>query len=353
MQGESDLRENRRESSPFSAGRMSRVDSEPEATSALSDRPAVVVRDLVKTYSNGADEVVAVDGIDFTIQPGTAVGMLGPNGAGKTTVIKSILSLLIPTSGHISVAGIDVGGNPTAAQKRMGAMLEGARNVYWRLTVRENLQLFSVLGGKSYQNRTDDFENILTRFNIEQKSDTVVRKLSRGQKQKVSLACTMIQEPDIVFLDEPTLGLDVESSLELQRELRHLVQNRNVTILLSTHDMEIVQAVCDRVVIINDGAIVADDSINNLLGVFNTQAYEITVTGEIAPIARRRLKSNYHAKGFETRQNETRFQARVIGDEFYYMIDALRTAELSIKSLESTAPDLKEAFLDIVTDDEN
>ena len=313
---------------------------------------SISVTGLEKVYGDGDDAVRAVDGVSFDIEPGTAVGILGPNGAGKTTTIKSILSLIVPTSGSVEVEGIDVHRDPSAAFQHMGAMLEGARNAYWRLTVRENLEIFSVIAGKNYRKRQDRIDELLEQFNLAEKEDTVVRELSRGQKQKVSLACTMARDPDVVVLDEPTLGLDVESSLDLRRELRRLVQDDGTTVLLSSHDMDVIQEVCDRVVIMNDGEVVVNNTVDNLLELFNTQSYEITVEEELDAHLRRRLESTFDASDFERRDGTTTFRAKVVGDEFYQLVERLRTAGLSIVSFDGVDPDLEDVFLHI-TDEAN
>lgn len=311
-----------------------------------ADGPAAIeVRGLRKEYGNGDDAVVAVDGVDFEVEAGTAVGILGPNGAGKTTTIKSLLTLVLPTEGDIRVDGIDVHENPQAAYERIGAMLEGARNVYWRLTVRENVRFFSALAGLNPDEMRDRYDQLLEQFGLADKADTTVRELSRGQQQKVALVCTMARNADVVFLDEPTLGLDVESSLELRKELRTLVEEEGTTILLSSHDMDVIQEVCDRVIIMNDGRIVADDTVANLLDVFSTQSYEITVDGAISRDARRQLRSNFEVTEIRQRNDRTMVNVRASQDDFYQLVDTFRENGLSVSSFDTVRPDLEEVFL--------
>lgn len=321
--------------------------SEGDSASRNVDSSMVSVTDLEKVYGSGDDAVEAVNGVSFDIEPGTAVGVLGPNGAGKTTVIKSILSLIVPTSGRVEVDDIDVHRNPSAAFERLGAMLEGARNTYWRLTVRENLEIFTVIGGNDYRKQSDRIDELLAHFNLEEKEDEVVRELSRGQKQKVSLACTMVRDTDVVFLDEPTLGLDIESSLDLREELRRLVRDDGTTVLLSSHDMDVIQEVCDRVIVMQDGEVVANDTVDDLLDLFNTQTYEITVEGQMTDETRTRIEETFGASNFERRNDTTRFEANVTGDQFYELVDTLRDADLSVASFDAVEPDLEDVFLHI------
>lgn len=309
--------------------------------------PAVSVRGLEKRYGDGDDAVVAVDEVDLTVESGTVVGLLGPNGAGKTTVIKSILSLILPDSGSVEVDGFDTYEEPQAVHQRVGATLEGARNTYWRLTVAENVEHFSALGGNDPTDRREFHEELLERFSLTEKADEPVRHLSRGEKQKAALACTMAREPEIVFLDEPTLGLDVEASLDLRTSIRTFVEERGMTVLVSSHDMEVVEAVCDRVVILSSGEVVADDTVESLLSGFSAQAYEVVVEGTVPDETERELGDQFGAEAFEHRAGRTQFDVQVTDDEFYDLVATLRKAGLAVRSFDSTDPDLEEVFLQI------
>ncbi len=327
--------------------------SNPVTGGDANAESAVSVSNLEKEYGSGDDAVQAVNGVSFDVERGTAVGILGPNGAGKTTTIKSLLSLIFPSEGNIYVEGINVHKEPKQAFRHMGAMLEGARNTYWRLTVRENLEIFSVIAGLDYRERGGRIDDLLEQFDIDHKADTVVRELSRGQKQKVSLATAMARDADVVVLDEPTLGLDVESSLELRRELRRLVEDDGITVLLCSHDMDVIQDVCDRVIIMNDGEIVADDTVGNLLDLFDTQAYEVTVEGELDDADRRRLETAFDLTDFDRRRGSTTFQAHVTGDDFYSLVESLRAIGAAVEAFDTVEPDLEEVFLRITDDEED
>ncbi len=306
--------------------------------------PAIEVDSLTKRY----DSVTAIEDISFTIDSGELVGILGPNGAGKTTLIKSILGLVVPSSGNVRIAGIDARERPRRVYRHVGAMLEGARNVYWRLTVRENLAFFGALGGQDPDAARDRHDRLLEQFGLADKADVPVNDLSRGQKQKVSLASTLARGTDVVFLDEPTLGLDVEASLELRRELSRLAEEEAITVVLSSHDMDVVEDVCDRVVILSDGGIIADDAVDDLVSVFDTKAYRITVNGSVPEEVRASLTSSFHADGFEAVGDQTRFEVRVDGDTTLYQVtDALREPGLELVDIDRHDPDLEEVFLDV------
>jgi len=314
----------------------------PEST------PAIAVEGLTKVYGDGEDAVRAVDGVDLTIERGTTVGVLGPNGAGKTTTIKSLLGLVLPDAGTVEIAGIDGHEGPRAVYRHVGAMLEGARNVYWKLTVRENLEFFAALGGRSVSGTRDRHDRLLEAFGLVEKADEPVNDLSRGQKQKVSLACTLARGTDVVFLDEPTLGLDVEASLELRRELRRLADEEDITIVLSSHDMDVVEDICDRVVILSEGSVIADDPVDDLVQVFETQAYRVTVEGAVGDDTRSRLAREFDAGDWTETGDRTGFDVTLTdGDALYDVLDVLRDAGLGLADIDGHDPDLEEVFLEV------
>ncbi|PSQ49293.1 ABC transporter ATP-binding protein [Halobacteriales archaeon SW_6_65_15] len=320
-----------------------RRESAPEETTKV-----LRVRNLRKTYGRGDGAVTAVDDISLDVERGSVVGLLGPNGAGKTTTIKSMLGLVIPSGGTVEIAGVDVHEDARRAYRHVGATLEGARNVYWRLTVRENVEFFASLGGRDPEDVRERYESLLEQFDLAAKADETVNDLSRGMKQKVTLVCTLARGTDVVFLDEPTLGLDVESSLELRRELRALADRESITVVLSSHDMDVVEDLCERVVVMNDGKIVADDSVENLVGVFGTQSYRITVAGPIPESVRERLCTEYDAEEFERVGEGERFEVTLTdADDLYEVFDALRADDCSLDGVTATDPDLEDVFLEL------
>lgn len=258
-----------------------------------SDDPAISVQNLSKQYGEGDGAVTALSDVSFDVEEGSVVGILGPNGAGKTTLIKSVLNLVTPTSGSVEIFGTDVAANRSEIYNRMGAMFEGARNVYWRLTVRQNLNFFARLEGDNPDRRAERFDMLLESLDLKQKANEKVRNLSRGQKQKVAIATILSKNKDLVFLDEPTLGLDVESSLELRRELDRLVDDQGMTVVLTSHDMDVIEDLCDRVIIIEDGTVITDDSIDTLFDLFETDLYEIVVSSHRRAAVERILGDRY------------------------------------------------------------
>src|SRR4030066_415833 len=181
----------------------------------LRNQIAFRVAQLVKSYK--PDSPNAVDGISFEIESGTVFGLLGPNGAGKTTTIKMILGLIIPTSGSIKLAGYDISTHRNKALRHAGAVLEGSRNIYWRLSARANLEYFGALRGMHGGALKQRIDELLALVELSDRADEETREFSRGMQQKVALAIAMLHNPDVLLLDEPTLGLDVQSARTIEK----------------------------------------------------------------------------------------------------------------------------------------
>lgn len=313
--------------------------------------PAIRVEGLEKTFKSGESEVTAVDGVSFEIETGQVVGLLGPNGAGKTTVIKSMLGLIIPDAGTVEIAGIDVHAQPNLAHNHVGAILEGARNIYWRLTVRENLQYFAGLGGDDPAALRDRHNMLLDQFGLADRENTTVNELSRGMKQKTALASTLARGVDVVFMDEPTLGLDVETSIELRAELRELADQEDVVIILCSHDMDVIEEVCDSVIVLSDGRTIKHDTIDALLGLFKTQQYEIIVDERLSGDPRSQL-DRLSGVECDDRGEQLVISIRAADSaKVYAVMTALARSEPEIKTMQTVEPNLEEAFLRLTETD--
>ncbi|MCI2427563.1 ABC transporter ATP-binding protein, partial [Candidatus Acetothermia bacterium] len=185
----------------------------------------LAVKNLTKIYDGRrGKKTIAVDDISFSIRKNEVVGLLGPNGAGKTTTIKCICTLINPTKGTINVNGTDAVKNSRTVLQKVTAVLEGNRNIYWRLSVRENLEFFAGLQGIPARRVQNYIDQLIELFQLKEKEQTPARKLSRGMQQKLAVACALVKQTDILLLDEPTLGLDVEISHELRFALKEMAQ---------------------------------------------------------------------------------------------------------------------------------
>jgi len=308
--------------------------------------PALVVDGVSKRFGSGEESVLAVDDVSLTVEQGSIVGLLGPNGAGKTTLIKCALGIVLPDAGSVQVFGVDVGDGGRAAYADVDAMLEGARNDYWRLTVRENLRYFATIRGIDPDSVADRHDRLLKRLELADKADTAVRDLSRGMKQKVSLASVLAGGAELVFLDEPTLGLDVESSRTLRRELRRLAVEEGLTIVVSSHDMAVIEDVCDRVVMMAGGRIVADDTVSALLSGADRDAVRIA-SADIDDDVLAALRDRFEVRSVTTEGDRTTVEVAAAGDDLYALMDVLRAAGVTLDDVRTVQPDLEEVFVDV------
>ena len=212
----------------------------------MEDPPVLRCAQLRKRYGN----VVAVDGLDLEVRSGECFGLLGPNGAGKTTTVEILEGLLRPDAGEVEVLGRRWEDGGLALRERIGIQLQETQ-LADKLSVSETIRLF-----RSFQRRGPDPEAVLRTVGLEEKRDAWVRKLSGGQKQRLSLACALVGDPEVLFLDEPTTGLDPQS----RRHIWDVVagfRSRGRTVLLTTHYMEEAERLCDRVAIVDRGRVIA------------------------------------------------------------------------------------------------
>jgi len=231
---------------------------------------AIEVKNLKRVYrarigviKRTVKEVVAVEDISFDIKPGELFGLLGPNGAGKTTTVKMLATLLIPTAGTASVLGFDVVKDDNEVRKHIGFIFGGERGLYWRLSGVDNLRYFASLYGVEPEVSKKRIPYLLELVGLKGRGDERVEGYSRGMKQRLHVARTLLHDPQILFLDEPTIGLDPVGAREFRQVIRNL-QIEEKTILLTTHYMFEADSLCNRVGVINNGIIVALDSPSEL-----------------------------------------------------------------------------------------
>ncbi len=238
-----------------------------EQTNVLS------VQHLSKTYRVGGKTLEAVRDVSLHLESREVLAFLGPNGAGKTTTIKMIAGLILPDRGQVRIAGRDPH-RQASALRQVGAVLEGNRNVYWRLTPEENLEYFGVLRGLTRRVAQQRSQELLERFDLTEKRRTVVQNLSRGMQQKLAIAVALIHNPQLLLLDEPTLGLDVEATQTVKTLVREIAAEGRA-ILLTTHQLDIAEELSDRVAIIQRGAIIAEEPTSELIRQFSGTAYTV------------------------------------------------------------------------------
>jgi ABC-2 type transport system ATP-binding protein len=228
----------------------------------------IIAEAVTKVYSNRKrqgwfrtvrEEKVAVKDVSFRLPPGQVTGLLGLNGAGKTTTIKMLSTLLLPTTGRITVDGLDMQQHTTAIRKRVNMIAGGERMVYWRLTGRENLWYFAQLYDVEPRGLNERIDYLLQLVGLEDAADTVVERYSKGMKQRLQIARGLINDPAYLFLDEPTIGLDAPIARELRTTIRKFGEEGK-GVLLTSHYLKEVEELCTYVYVIDQGSIVAQGS---------------------------------------------------------------------------------------------
>jgi ABC-2 type transport system ATP-binding protein len=321
----------------------------PPAAGAARAGAALRVEGLRKAYPRrGQAPLLAVDGVGFAAERGQVVGLLGPNGAGKTTTIKMICGLIRPDEGAIDVCGVDARRRPREATRHLAAVLEGNRNLYWRLTAMENLAYFMGNRGVARATVRAAADALLDRFGLAEKRDTMVAELSRGMQQKLAIAVAVLAGTDVVLLDEPTLGLDVETGDEVRRLVRELAADGR-TVLLSSHDMAVVQDLCERVVVIAHGRMVADERVSTLLRLFATRAYDARLGAPLSTTQAAGLRRTFPLVVIGNDGRSVRVDLER-GDDLYRFIDVLRSERTPLESLDRVEVRFEEVFRYLVRD---
>jgi ABC-2 type transport system ATP-binding protein len=306
---------------------------------------AVDVREIGRVFTPRKREpVVALDGVSLTIPQGEVHGLLGPNGAGKTTLVKILSTVLLPTSGAASVLGHDVVAEARSVRPRIGIVFGGERGLYWRLSGRQNLEYWGALYRLSRQEIRERAERLLERVGLLERADERVETYSRGMKQRLHLARGLIGDALVLFLDEPTTGMDPIAAREFRALISEL-RGEGRTILLATHDMPEAEALCDRVTLIDRGRILATESPRGL-GRLISRFQRIDVEGAAEPLlARIRaldgvLEVVSVADGVRIEVDEEGATARVLK----LLVDG------GVTSVRTSVPSLEEVYVHLIGD---
>jgi ABC-2 type transport system ATP-binding protein len=307
---------------------------------------AIQIDNLNKVYRSGKSSTIqAVKALSLAVPAGIIFGFLGPNGAGKTTTIKMICSLIRPTSGRIAVNGYDVWRHRNTAMTQIGAVLEGTRNIQWALSAWDNLLYYGHLKGAWGKKLAGRAEKLLHEMELWDRRNDLVRVFSRGMQQKIAVACALIADPPIILLDEPTLGLDVQAARTVKNLVGRLSQEYGKTVVLTTHQLDMAQALCDRIAIINKGQVIADQPTGKLLGLFREEYYQIKVGGRL-PAG---TAVNFEKITIEEKEDHTLLTGPIDDQaSLYHLLEHLRALNLTLLSVNQTEPNLEEVFIRLV-----
>ncbi len=303
----------------------------------------IQVKDLSKAYS----DITAVNNISFEVRTGEILGILGPNGSGKTTTLKSILGLIEFDKGSVEVNGLSIRKNRNEILTNVGAILEGARNIYWHLTPMENLTYFAGIRGIPKKIIADRAQYLLESLELTDVANKEIRQFSAGMKQKCALACAFIHDPSILLLDEPTLGLDVEITRTIMNWLVEVVEKEGKTILITSHNMDFVESICERILIIRKGEIISHETVKSLKEKFARKHFLIDLQSEPHETL---IESVSSLGSTSTSGNSIKVELETL-DHLLPLLQALDEAGIKMLNFKSVENDLEDIFLEVIREE--
>ncbi len=298
---------------------------------------------LRKSFRTRAGAVEAVRGVDLSVEEGEIFGFLGPNGAGKTTTLRMLATLIIPDGGSATVAGADLLKDPGEVRRRIGYVAQGG-STWDEVSAREELILQGRLYGMSKSEAQRRTQIALQAFQLVEYADRKCKTYSGGQRRRVDIALGIIHEPKIVFLDEPTTGLDPQSRAHMWDEVRRL-RDEGVTVFLTTHYLEEADALCDRICIIDNGEIVAEGTPEALKREISGDVVTLGLTTEIVDKAREVLDSESFTRRSELGDGGLRLYVEAGATAIPQMLRALDAVAIEPTSIELHRPSLDDVFL--------
>jgi ABC-2 type transport system ATP-binding protein len=305
---------------------------------------AIDIKDLSKHYG----EVIAVNCISFEVKKGEIFGFLGPNGAGKTTTIRILTGVIKPNGGTVNIMGYDILERPLRARQVISVVPETS-NAYIDLTAWQNLMLIGELYGVNRKQRMERAEALLRKFELHKRRNHLARGFSKGMKQRLMLCMALLTVPQVLFLDEPTAGLDVESA-RLMRDIIRQFNGDGTTVFLSTHNMEEANQLCDRIAIINHGRIAAIDTPENLrMKSSGLKSVEVSFNKTVSVEALRKISSLAQSKKMG---DKIRLYTDKPHNVIESLIDYARSEGLKIVSLNTLAPTLEDVFVKLIKERE-
>lgn len=322
---------------------------------------AIEARDLRKTYQSTRGlirrekvERAALRGVDLAIERGELFGLLGPNGAGKTTMVKIFTTLLLPTSGAARVLGLDVVKDQWALRRRIGFVFGGERGLYWRLSGLDNLRYFADLYRVPPDVSRRRIPELLERLGLKGRERDRVELYSRGMKQRLHLARGLLNDPEVLFLDEPTIGLDPVGARELRSIVRELA-DAGKTIFLTTHYMFEADAVCDRIAVIKDGGIVAEGTPDSIKDLVKDQG---VVEFEVVGVPAESIAGLKALPGVHSVTVVTRDLAQLVTMQCSRPADVMTQLSsvldgVAPKKVSSREPTLEDAYVQLIGDEES
>ncbi|WPX99339.1 ABC transporter ATP-binding protein [Candidatus Megaera polyxenophila] len=306
---------------------------------------AIYVKNLVKEYNAGRvshEKRLALNGLDINIEAGSIFGLLGPNGAGKSTLINILAGTVIKTSGEVKVMGIDIDKQPKKARSLIGIVpQEIITDTFFPLW--QALEFTAGYFGIKPENRITD--RLLKTLSLYDKRNSLPQRLSGGMKRRFLIAKAMVHSPNILVLDEPTAGVDIELRNQLWDYVKKLNQEHGVTIIITTHYLAEAQELCDNIAFINDGKIIKQDSKKKLLAELGSRYLDVEFESAVDSV---KVSSLQNIKLQLLNENKIRFDLHTENNDFTQILDIIHSMNLKIKNLSLNEPDLEDIFHKIV-----
>lgn len=317
----------------------------------------IVAKNLKKEYINrekgllkkGLSTKKAVDGVSLEIQKGRIIGLLGINGAGKTTTIKMLTTMIEPTEGTITLDNDDAVKNYMFAKKKINLITGGERNIYWRLTARENLEYFGSLYGIPRRELNNRIDQILKIVDLEEQQNVPVEKYSKGMKQRLQIARGLINDPEYIFLDEPTLGLDIMITKNIHNYIKKLAYVENKGILVTTHYIFEAEELCDYIYVINKGKIVAEGTPELIKDLYSPKkTYQFLLEGLDDNQKVKILKYRNSNTDIEIDEKEKKLTIKSIEFDLQEVISMLNEIKVTVINMDIKNPSLEDALFEII-----
>jgi ABC-2 type transport system ATP-binding protein len=310
------------------------------------EHPLIHARGLARTFKTKSGPVDAVLPIDFDVEPGEIVGMLGPNGAGKTTTLRMLTTLLTPTAGTAQVVGVDLVKRPRDVRRKIGYVSQIGSAPAPGTRIAEELITQGRLQGLSKAVATERVRDLLPRLDLGDLGGRALSELSGGQRRRFDVAIGLVHSPQLVFLDEPTTGLDPQSRANLWEHIRSLRDERGVTILITTHYLDEADALCDRIMVMDHGKIVANDTPDALKAAVSGDIISVTVDGDLAE-AERVARAAVEVRTCAIDNDVLRITVERGDTAVAPLLRALDAANLPMRSVNVARPTLDTVFLEL------
>lgn len=305
-------------------------------------------KDLTKIYSGNKKPVKALNNLSLSFEAGNVYGIVGHNGAGKTTLIKLLCGLVFPTNGDVIINGSLLYPDNFKLLSKVGAILEGSRNIFWNLTPIQNIKYFSMLRGLNLKHAINLAKHYFKILELEDKIHTPVRNLSQGMKQKIAIIMSLLHNPDILLLDEPTLGLDPMSSQNMQQVIKNVAKNEKKVVIVTSHQLNIIQNISDYLVFLSQGSLRYFGSVSDFISETRISSYTVVVDNALKI---NELPFKEYIESIDEQDEKCFLKVNIKLDMLNDILVYFVSNNIKIYEIEKTSNSLEKVFLKRVNDD--